>query len=223
MASLEQDFGSNVVEIAVDDIGNLDEICKTHLRMLDDMPEDVAERYSATRERVVGAVACEGVYKAFAIKDLDDSSVTFESGDTLKSPALASALQQAELAVIFAVAVKGFEGLTDDLDDSDDPLIDSMLYTGWSIGLATGCQQWFENHLRERAHEFGLHTGKSWSPGLEDVDMRLQRTFFELVEGSRIGLELARGGSLRPSLSVTGLIVVGADPDLELQETLWMI
>ena len=220
MEGQDQVFGARIIDVPTDEIANVDELCRTNLHIREPMSEMLAESYDKTRKEAFEHITCKAIYEAFDIEELNAEAATLRGGVRFASNIIADALQGAEYTVAFAVVAHGVEAL---IDDPDNSMLDTMMYSGWGVGFSTGSQQWTENVIRLRAHELGLYSGKSWSPGLEGVAIELQRPLFQLAGAEKIGVELTGAATLRPMMSVAGLIAIGKDPDLESQETAWMI
>ena len=221
MNASKKHIGSGLFNIPKDELRNAEKFCLENLHMDKRiLPEKYQSSYNYTHAEALKWLDCKGMYKGFPIESVEDGKIRLSSGTVLESEVLAREFAGAKEMVVFAVAVHGFEELCKQAGNSG---LEVVFYSGWGVGFSTNSQQWIENAIRERAHSIGLYSGKSWSPGEEDVDMSLQAPLDEMLNLSRIGLTLKSTGVMQPAMSVTGFIAVSDDPDLELQETSWMV
>lgn len=208
-------------EITPDLIPDLDDLCIANVRM----PESrlrgrVRESFDRTRERALADITCRAVLRGYPVKRVDGSGVVLENGTEIADAALAEALAGSVEVVAFTVSSQGFEALTSADGCSS---IDAMFYNGWGVAFSAGGQRYLEDMVRERAHAAGLYTGKSWSPGYEDMSMELQEPLYRLSQARSIGVELRDSGMMKPVMSVGGFIGVFEDGSAEEQETVLMV
>lgn len=221
MSNVKEAFARMEIVVPVNEIENIDDLCKQNLHLRPErMSDKLTDSYAATRTRAFDGMECKAVCEGFVVEGVSGNTINFEGGMQLESPVIAEAFGQAKGAVVYAVVAHGFEELVGNPDNS---MVDSMMYGGWGVAFSTGAHQWLEQRIRARAHEIGLYSGKGWIPGQEGVELDVQRTLFEMTDPSTIGLELDAKSLMRPVMAVAGIAALGDDPSAELEQTAYMV
>lgn len=213
MSATESIIGSGLFDVSDDMLGDVEGLCLQNLHMSrDEFPARYLEHLEHTREESAKRFDCKAMYQGFPIERIEGSQVFLASGTVLDNRVLADALAGAKEVVAFAVTVHGFEEVCGLAGNSG---ILTMFYGGWGSGYSMGSRQWLEGHVRNRAHEVGLYTGRSWFPGEDGLGMALQEPLANLLDLSQIGLQVKVDYIMHPTMSITGFIAVSTDPNIE--------
>lgn len=214
-------IGTWTGEIAPDQIPDIDGLCLASARMPKKRLRGRSlESFERTREQALSTIICRAVFQGHPVQRIAGGTIALADGTEIACPALAEELAGAVEVVAFMVSAKGLE----DLVSADGcSSVDAMFYNSWGVALASGGQRGLEAAVRERAHDGGLFTGKSWSPGYEGMPMSLQAPLFDLSQARGIGVELKESGLLKPVMSVGGFIGVFEDASVEQQKTVLMV
>ena len=200
-------------DIPIDQLQNVDEFALEALHMdRDSVMEEFDDVYEDTRERCFSTFECKGMYASFPIERISDGNVFLTCGAVLESELLAKMLSRAEEVVMYAVTVHGFDVL---MKNPDNDMFDSMFYNGWGIGLSMASHRWIKQAIADEAGKAGCYAGRGWTPGEDDLEFSLQKTLFDLLDPTTIGIRMTETMLMSPMMSVSGFIGISTDPEIQ--------
>ncbi len=200
-----------VCTIPNDQLNDIEKLALATLHMSkDDALERFPEDYEDTYAKCLDTFECKGMFSSFPVERREGDEIHLEGGAVLKSQMLAGLLHRADEVVFYAVCTHGYEELASEASDSDD-LIGGMFYDAWGGGYTIAAHRWIKQAIADAARENGRYVGRGWAPGEEGLEMQLQKTLLEHLDVSRIGMSIAGKYTVRPVMSLCGIMGISDD------------
>jgi hypothetical protein len=170
------------------------------------------------RQEVINALEPQVIYDSFRIKDIQGDSVIFDSGHIFKGPNISKILSGSETAVIFIFTLgSSISQLTESERNSGDTLgtiiIDAL--TTSLLGVAGSYVG--EVIKEENLNQKGYGATCTYSPGQYKWTIEEQKEIFNMVDGTKIGVNLNESYLMVPFMSVSG--VYGFGPEEKINKT----
>ena len=202
-----------IFEIAASQADGLNDAVYGFLHMDEEQVLDMFEdEFEDTRANAIELLQGKAVLGSFGIEEATNGEVRLEGGVVLKSAVLAQLMEVADELVMYAAVVHGQNEL---MQTVEDEVIEGMLCEAWGAGLTMYANGWVKQLACDRAQEQGRYIGRSWVPGVNGLEMELQRQLFELLDLAQIGIQILDGHRLSPYLTISGFIGVSDDPKIE--------
>ncbi len=144
------------------------------------------------------------VYEEFELTLKDGNTISF-GGIEFQSADLCRNLKNCSSVVLFAATIgAGVDHLIRRMQAQDSVKAAIMQSVG-AMFIESFCDR-FNSMIKDKALEKGQKTHPRYSPGFGDVPLSMQKTFFSLLQCSKIGLTLMDTLIMSPEKSVTAFI-----------------
>ena len=144
------------------------------------------------------------VYEEFALTLKGNNTICF-GGTECQSECLARNLKNCSSVVLFAATIgAGADRLIRRMQAQDNAR--AAIMQGVGAMFAESFCNIFNDTIKAQAHARGQKTHPRYSPGYGDVPLTMQKTFFSLLQCSKIGLTLMDTLIMSPEKSVTAFI-----------------
>ncbi|MCR5762970.1 MAG: hypothetical protein K6G00_06250 [Treponema sp.] len=151
-----------------------------------------------------GIITPKCVYEEFELT-LKDSNIISFGGIECQSKYLARNLKNCSSVILFAATIgAGVDHIIRRMQAQDSVKAAVMQSVG-AMFIESFCDQ-FNGMIKEKALEQGGKAHPRYSPGYGDVPLTMQKTFFSLLQCSKIGLTLMDTLIMSPEKSVTAFI-----------------
>lgn len=166
--------------------------------------ETVSKMIDRACNEMAGVITPQAVYDTFAVSLLPPDEIAF-SGATLHSKDLTRNLGgSSQLVLLAATLGPQADALIRKYQLLDKPYAAVLQATG-AMYIETVVDM-LNAQIKSEANKKGLCARPRFSPGFGDVPLEVQKTFFNLLPCSRIGLTLMDSLIMAPEKSVTAFI-----------------
>jgi hypothetical protein len=200
-----------------------------------DIPEDIGKEFltklmggklipsmeamlEEKKETVISALEPKAIYNAFKIEDIKGDSVFFDSGHIFKGPNISKILTGSDTAVIFIFTLGSkISGITESEKNSGDAL-GTIIIDALSTSILGVAGEYVGKIIKdENLAVKGYGATCTYSPGQYKWTIEEQKEIFDMVDGTRIGVELNDSYLMVPFMSVSG--VYGFGPEDKINKT----
>ncbi len=192
-----------------------------NMKKLMKMPqkEFFLSQISTAREKCLQYAEPRAIYQKFHIKSVNGDEVCLDSGEYFKGRYVAKILTNSKIAILFALTLgekideyihalrKGKMGVTSAFLTE---MVSSLMLMEASCLLSKNIN---ENEIQKK----GWGITCTYSPGEETWPLVEQKKIFNLLDASRIGIELTDNCIMKPLKSISG--VLGLGPKNEIDRT----
>ena len=201
-----------VFNISVDDIENYDEYFFRQIQMRGDkVKKKFSIQFEDTKAKAYGAARMQALVQSFPLDKIEGESV-YIAGHEFQSKMLSEVFAKAEEIVMCAITVHGYDEAEAEVTDN----VSVLFMDGWGTTLVTAAHDWVKDYIKEEAGKSNMYTTCAWEPGQINVDISLQKDFFEVMNPDEIEITLNDHMMMHPKKSITSLIGLG--PDSEINE-----
>lgn len=167
--------------------------------------------FEETKEDVYAHLSSEGIWQSFRIEKVEDEEVLLEGEEKFNGEMISRVLKKSDEAVICAITIHGY----DEMEKRSNDFIRNFFYDGWGTAFAESAFVWLKDHIKEELLGKQLYFTCSWSPGQHNVDIRLQKVVFRMINPGEIGMILNERCMMEPKKSISGFFGIGTKADIE--------
>ena len=176
----------------------------------------VADAITDALPQVIRAVRNQAepaaVYTVHAVQSVTREAVSLVNGVVFRGERLARAMRAARQAVIFVLTLGQQRTGAAGASVGKDPF-DSFLFDSVGSIMVEAVADDFQALLEGRMNQQGAWGGFRFSPGYCDWPIEANRSLFQMIDASSIGVQLTAGGMMLPQKSISGVIGFGVTPE----------
>lgn len=155
-------------------------------------------------EQMHGIITPKCVYEEFDLTLKDSNTISF-GGIEFQSTDLSRNLKNCSSVVLFAATIGAGVDRLIRRTQAEDKARAAIMQSVGAMFIESFCDS-FNGMIKDKAQEKGQKTHPRYSPGFGDVPLSMQKTFFSLLQCSKIGLTLMDTLIMSPEKSVTAFI-----------------
>jgi cobalamin-dependent methionine synthase I len=151
---------------------------------------------------------CElrGVWRRFAIREMDSGEIKFGDNQVFESVKLAEMLKESSSLVLFAVSAGAdvVSKTSKAADDGDG--VTALVYDAVGSEMTDAAAAWMQQYLNQqfkRSKE--ILTKRRFSPGYGDLELKNQAILFKLLDLEKLGIKLTDDFLMVPEKTVTAI------------------
>ena len=198
----------HIIDIPLEELENMEEMFFRQIQMeRRRVMKKFSQQYNVTRHQVMSGVTAEGMFRSVKIEKKEEENIYLEGGTLISSRMLSELFKSSDEIIVCAMTLHGYDQLE---AESDDNLI-TLFLDGWGTAAAECGHVWMKEQIRGMMEKKGRYLTSSWSPGQHNIDIKLQKEVFELLQPEEIGMELTDSFMMHPKKSISSFIGIGSD------------
>lgn len=191
------------VTIPLEELENVDELFFRQVQMNGNkVLKKFRKQYDETRNMIFSGVTVEGIYTTSEIKGIEGSEIHLDNEITISNEMLSGLFAESGSVTACVVTLHGYDRLE---EEADDNLI-TLFLDGWGTAVAECAHVWLKKQIKQSFADKGLYMTNSWSPGQHNIDIRLQKELFAMLNPQTIGVTLTESFMMHPKKSISSFM-----------------